>query len=108
MSLTLEQTAKLVTVVAVIICFIIWHLSHFRSITTKDEHKERCRKSFEELKRRIRKARISECIFLEEQIDDFFQEYISLVEFKTVSRKTSELHAHLLKRQMELQHAVVH
>lgn len=106
MELTFEQTAKLVVVIAVLICVIIWHLSHFHWISKRDEHKERCRRIYEELKTKVRKARISECVFLEEQIDDFYQEYISLVEFKLVRRFASDLHAQLLNRQLELQHSL--
>jgi predicted negative regulator of RcsB-dependent stress response len=101
MSLTTEQTAKAITCLIVILC-LAWCFGHSTWKNRKDEHLERCKGSYRYLLQRIRYARIKDMDDLEDLIDDFYAEYITLVKFETVRAMASELHAQHFNRRMEL------
>jgi hypothetical protein len=103
-TLSSQQLSMLIASLAVIVCAIIWYVGHFNWVSRQDEHRERCKRSYYELARQINAARsMAVCQYLEEQIDDFYNEYINLVDFDTVRGWTSELYAMLRNAQIEFQ-----
>lgn len=99
--LTPEQQAKLIVCAVIIAGFALWAISSATWRSRKDEHRERCRKSYHTLQQIIKRAKPSQAGFLEDQIDDFYAEYITLVDFKTVRKYAGDLHAQLFNRLME-------